>query len=250
MRPLTGLRVLLTRPAEQAATWAAVFEAAGAAAIVYPTIEIAPPPSCAQLDQAIARLASYDWLVLTSAAAARFVCSRLPASLDPASLARPRVAAVGPESARPLRERGFAIAILPEDHRQEGLIDALAGLPPGTRVLFPQAVGGREDLGAALAARGCIVDVVPASQTLARGDLPAPPPFDVAVFASPSALRAFVQARGRGPLERAQVAVVGPTTSAAAAQLGLKALVAAQPTPEALVRVIADACARATTGAS
>jgi uroporphyrinogen III methyltransferase/synthase len=236
---LAGLRVLLTRPAENSAAWREAFAAAGATVIVHPTVEVVPPPSWEALDEAFGRLGDYDWLVFTSAAAARFSLARLP--VPPRSLARPRVAAVGAETARVIEEHGLVVALIPEVQRQEGLVDALGDLRPGTRVLFPQAIGGREGLRDALLARGCIVDVVPASQTIARRDLPAPPPFDVATFASPSALRAFVAAHGLAPLQRAAVAVIGPTTGAAASALGLEPLVAPRPSADALIRTLADA---------
>src|SRR2546430_792507 len=79
------------------------------------------------------------------------------------------------------------------DQREAGLSGARGGglgpLAPGPGVLSPRAGGGGEELRKALPARGCIVAVVPASQTAPRRDLPPPPPFDVATFASPSALR-------------------------------------------------------------
>jgi uroporphyrinogen-III synthase len=236
--PLAGLRILVTRPAEHSAGWSDALAAAGAVVISYPTVEITAPPSWEPLDEALARLGEYDWLVFTSAAAARFALSRL--HVDLRSSERPRVAAVGPETARALEARGAHVALVPEDARGEGLADAFGALRPGTRVLFPQAVGGREELRNALLARGCVVDVVPASQTVPRRDLPPPPPFDVATFASPSALRAYVAARGLDELARATVAVIGPTTGAAAVALGLSPAIAAAPTPEALVRAIAE----------
>jgi uroporphyrinogen-III synthase len=243
--PLAGLRVLVTRPLEHSAAWNQAFALAGATVIPYPTVEVVPPGSWQPLDEAVARLTEYDWLVFTSAAAARFTLGRLPAGLVLRALPRPRVAAVGRETARVLEEQGAAVALVPEDERQDGLAAALGdaiGRPaPGTRVLFPQAVGGREELRNALLARGCIVDVVPASQTVPRRDLPPPPPFDVATFASPSALRAFVALRGLDGLRATTVAVIGPTTAAAATALGLAPLVAAAPSADALIAAIAEA---------
>jgi uroporphyrinogen III methyltransferase/synthase len=239
--PLAGLRVLLTRPAEQAPPWAAALEAAGASVLRHPTIEVHPPPSWEPLDEALARLGEYAWLVFTSAAAVRFTLSRLGPGRTPAALQGLRVAAVGPETARALEESGLRVARIPEGSGQggEALAATLGDLHPGTRILFPQAVGGREELRNALHRRGCTVDVVPASQTVPRRDLPPPPPFDVATFASPSALRAFVAAHGLALLENAQVAVIGPTTATAADALGLHPVVADAPTVDALIRAIA-----------
>jgi uroporphyrinogen-III synthase len=236
---LAGLRVLVTRPTEHSAGWIEAFRAAGATPISYPTIEVIPPPSWDVLDEAFAHLGDYDWLIFTSAAAARFSLSRLP--VDPRTLTRPRVAAVGAETARVLEAHNLRVAIVPEDQRQEGLTAALEDLHPGTRVLFPQALGGREGLRDALLARGCIVDVVPASQTVPRRDLPPPPPFDVATFASPSALRAFVAAQGLDRLAHTTVGVIGLTTGAAASALGLAPIVAAAPSAEALIHALASA---------
>jgi uroporphyrinogen-III synthase len=244
---LAGLRVLVTRPAEHSAGWTRAFSDAGATVLPYPTVEVVPPSSWQPLDEALARLTEYDWLVFTSAAAVRFALGRMPAQVLLRTLPRPRVAAVGRETARALEDGGATVALVPDDERQigEGLADALGRLSPGTRVLFPQAVGGREELRNALLARGCIVDVVPASQTVPRRDLPPPPPCDVVTFASPSALRAFVAARGLPALAGTTVAVIGPTTAAAASALGLAPVVAATPTAEALIKAIAGAIAAA-----
>ena len=172
---LHGCRVLLTRPVEQAEAWRRTLHAAGATVVDYPTIEVGPPPDWAPLDASLARLSDYEWLVFTSANAVRFTLQRWPAGPAPSDLRMPRVAAVGSQTAGALSDRGLEVACLPPVESQDGLIAVFGQLPPGTRVLFPQAIGGREALTAALRARGCTVDVVPASQTLpARG--PARPP--------------------------------------------------------------------------
>ncbi len=60
---------------------------------------------------------------------------------------------------------------------------------------------------------------------------------DAALFFSPSAVRQFARLGLRVP--RAIVACIGPTTAAAARRGGLRApVVAAEPTPRALVAVV------------
>jgi len=232
--PLAPWRVLVTRPQEQAAPFADALAAAGATPIVYPTIELGPPPSWQPLDDALARRAEYGWVIFTSPSAVAFTLARAAAiGLPAAALVGARIAAVGTQTARALTERGLSVELVPgdEDQRQEGLLEALlvamAGAAPETvprpRILFPQAVGGRELLRDQLVGRGFTVDVVPVSQTIARKLAAPPPEFDVATFASPSALRAFVDAPGAtAALARAVVAVIGPTTARAAAEAGVR----------------------------
>jgi uroporphyrinogen III methyltransferase/synthase len=218
--PLAGWRILITRPAEQIAPFAGALSAAGAVAISYPTIRLAPPESWQPLDQALADSNGYDWAVFTSPSAVRFTLNRAGVS----SFKTMKLAAVGTETARALTSFGLIADVVPPDdeQRQEGLVQALAALGRGTRVLFPQTVGGRELLKDRLVGQGCRVDIVPVSRTVAVKPSAPPPPFDVATFASPSALRAFVDAWGAGALAGKIVAAIGPTTAAAAAEAHVK----------------------------
>jgi len=239
---LHDYRVLVTRPTEQGAVLADALSAAGAVPVMYPTIALGPPPSWQAFDEAFARLVTYAWVVFTSPSAVRFALQRHPALGAALADARaPRVAAVGAQTAGTLSSHGVPVALVPGEQRQEGLVAAFGALPAGTRVLFPQALGGRELLAAALAAHGVDVDVVAISQPTAL-PLPAPPPpFDAATFASPSALRAFVAARGTAPLQGKVVAVIGPTTAEAARVAGVTAqVVAPSPSVTALVQALAD----------
>jgi uroporphyrinogen III methyltransferase/synthase len=255
-RPLAAWRVLVTRPQEQAAPLAAELVQAGATPVIYPCIELAPPPSWQPLDEALARLGDYGWVIFTSPSAARVTLDRAAArGVSLASHTALRVAAVGDQTAAAVRGRGLTVDLVPgvDQQRQEGLVEGMlaalrAPVPTGagesTRarpILFPQALGGRELLRDQLAGAGYVVEVVAVSQTRSC-DLGQPPPaFDVATFASPSALRAFVEGRGRQALAGAKVAVIGPTTAAEAAALDVAVdAMPATPSIAALVQALVD----------
>jgi uroporphyrinogen III methyltransferase / synthase len=239
---LDGCRVLLTRPVDQAAPWRAAFAHEGAVVVDYPTIVVGPPPSWGPIDSALGHLSTYDWLIFTSATAVRFFADRMSVQRavieGEGAKARPQIAAVGNETAQALVARGFHVALVPDDQRQEGLVAALAGLSPGTQVLFPRALGGRDHLVTALAHAGIKVDLVPASQTKPIDALPPLPAFDVATFASPSAFTAFVDRFGPGPLATAPVVVVGETTAAAARNRGVPVTVAQAPQVQAVIDAV------------
>lgn len=240
--PLADWRVLVTRPFEQAQPLAEALRVAGAVPVLYPTITLAPPPSWEPLDSAISRLSSYEWLVFTSPSAVRFVFERAPGLTSQLNApGSPAVAAVGGETAKVLERFAVTVSVVPSDQRQEGLVTALLARAAGKRILFPQALGGRELLRDQLVKAGSVVDVVPVSQTVPLPlDVP-PPPFDVATFASPSALNAFVARLTVAALRDKVVAVIGPTTRDAAIAAGLTvAVVASAPSSAALVAALCD----------
>jgi len=237
---LAGLRVLLTRPeGEGADEWAAAFVQVGAVPIAYPTVAIRPPESWRPVDESVANLDAYDWMVFTSQTAVGFFARRLPNGLLPSDL-RAEIAAVGQNTAQAVERKGGKVALVPADNRQEGLVQALRDLPAGTRVLLPLAAGARGLLAQSLRAIGCTVDVVTVYRTEPKRDLPAPPEFDVAVFASPSALKAFVDHLGPSALADKTVAVIGHTTATEAETNGLRAVVADKPGVDALVLAISQ----------
>ena len=105
MSALRGKRIVVTRATDQAEGLGRALEVAGAHVILCPTIEVAPPVSYADLDAALARLADYRWLALTSSPGVRAVMSRMAhLGLGPGSLDPQKVAAVGSSTARTLEE--------------------------------------------------------------------------------------------------------------------------------------------------
>src|SRR5262249_46546891 len=78
--PLFGKRIVVTRDRRQAAELGDPLEALGAEVISVPTIEICEATDPCPLDNAIARLDSYDWLIFTSANGVRYFIDRLDRS--------------------------------------------------------------------------------------------------------------------------------------------------------------------------
>jgi uroporphyrinogen-III synthase len=187
------MRVIVTRPREQAGPLVERLETLGHDVVECPLIEI-ERTSDEPVDAA-----GYDWLIVTSPNGADEIVRR--------GRNLPRVAAVGPGTAERLREHGIEPAFVPRVSSQDGL---LAEFPrPAGRVLFAAAEGSRRGPIEALDA-----DFVPLYRT--RLLTPEPPDGDVVVLASGSAARAYAAIGGDAP-----AVTVGPQTSRVAESAGL-----------------------------
>jgi uroporphyrinogen III methyltransferase/synthase len=215
--PLAGVTVVVTRARAQASELAARLRTLGARALETPAIRIAPT------SDALPSLAGFDLICLTSANGVEQLFERLAArGEDARALAGARVAAIGPGTARALREHGVIADIVPERFVAEGLIDALAEVAV-SRVLIARAAGARDVLPDALAARGAQVEVVSLYETLAEPIDPALAPelarADYLTFTSSSTVRFFLASAQPGADTR--IASIGPVTSATLREHGL-----------------------------
>jgi uroporphyrinogen-III synthase len=187
------VKVIVTRPRDQAGPLVARLEALGHEVVECPLIEIVRTS-----DEPI-DADGYDWVVITSPNGADEIARR--------GRNLPKLAAVGPGTAERLREHGLEPSFVPRTSSQDGL---LVEFPrPAGRVLFAAAENSRrgpiEELGA---------DFVPLYST--RLLAPDPPDGDVVVLASGSAARAYAAVGGRAP-----VVSIGPQTSRVAESVGL-----------------------------
>ncbi|MBS5050309.1 MAG: uroporphyrinogen-III C-methyltransferase, partial [Desulfovibrionaceae bacterium] len=128
-RPLFGRTVVVTRAREQASDSAARFAALGARVIQFPTIAVKPLADHAELDAALDRLPTYDWLVFTSVNGVRFFRERLDTrNLDARALAGIKVAAIGPATAEAVRALGVRPDFVPESYVAESVAEGLLKL--------------------------------------------------------------------------------------------------------------------------
>ncbi|MDQ3566189.1 MAG: uroporphyrinogen-III synthase [Pseudomonadota bacterium] len=157
VKPLLGLRVLVTRPLHQARGLCELIEAQGGSVWVHPVIEIRDPADPAATRRRIDRLSSFDIVIFISANAAerglRLICERGK------SLQGITVIAVGPATAARLYALGVGEVTLPAQADTEGLLDLDAlRHPDKKRILIFRGADGRPLLGEILQARGACVD--------------------------------------------------------------------------------------------
>jgi uroporphyrinogen III methyltransferase/synthase len=218
-RPLAGRTVAVTRARAQASGLATRLRSLGAEVVEAPAIRIEPLPGPAPDP------ARYDLICLTSPNGARLLFERLAAAgRDARALAGARVAAIGPGTARALREHGVIADTVPERFVAESLVEALSDVPVA-RALVARAAEARDVLPDALRARGAEVDVVALYETVAEplGDaqLAAVSGADYVTFTSSSTVSYFLAAGARpGPATR--LVSIGPVTSGALRDHGLQ----------------------------
>lgn len=227
MGGLKGQRVVVTRAEGQAREFTALLREAGAEVIEYPVIEIAEPESWAAADRAIAQLESYEWLIFTSANAPRAFFART----GPGVSVRARIAAVGPATREAIEQAGQSVALMPEEHVGEGIVEAMRDYAlRGKRVLLPRAAVARDVVPEGLRELGAEVDVVEVYRNVLPRQVAAfPERVDWITFTSASTVKNLLALAGREVIAQARLASIGPQTSKAMRQHGLDPAVEAHP---------------------
>jgi uroporphyrinogen III methyltransferase / synthase len=234
-RPLFGKRILVTRAREQASALSDLLRESGAEPVEFPVIRIAPPASCAELDDALTRLSAYAWVVFTSANAVSAVSDRLTAvNRDARAFGEAKIAAIGPATADALREVGIRADFVPSQFVAEAVAEEWPEKEmTGRRVLLPRAKEAREFLPDRLREMGAAVDVLTAYETVrdseAADDIRAQlcnGEIHAVTFTSSSTVKNFVESIGREHipdiLKGVVVACIGPITADTARELGIQ----------------------------
>jgi len=141
--PLSGKTILVTRAASQSSQFVNRLLQEGATVVDLPALEIVPPSSWQELDDAIAQLASFDWLMLTSANSVEYFFDRLADREFPSGL---KLAVVGDKTAQTLEKRGLKPDFVPREFIADSLVAQFPEALEGTRILFPRVESGGRDV--------------------------------------------------------------------------------------------------------
>lgn len=251
--PLTGRRIAVTRAREQSPELAARLTALGAEVIELPLITIAKEVDRATLDDALAELGTYDWIVFTSANGVRFFFEEFRARFDDIrALGLLRFAAVGEATAAAIQERHIRVECQAKVATGEALADELiaTGSLDSAKVLVVTGNLNRDVLVKKLEEARAIVDrlqVYKTEKTELAAD-PAAADFrargaDAVLFASSSAVQSFVDqaaALKLGPgAKRPLAGSIGPQTSETMKKVGMPVdFVASNPSLDSLLEAL------------
>ncbi|HEY2591322.1 MAG TPA: uroporphyrinogen-III synthase [Steroidobacteraceae bacterium] len=233
--------VVVTRDEPRDGPLGASLRARGLEVLWWPVVRIMPPADPRPFEEALARVAEFDWIVFASKHAVEAVAS---ASQLPPGV---RIAAVGAATAAALRGHGLTAEVVPAEAHADALVAALGEhIGPGARVLFPASSRALPTLGEGLrrlGARvvqveayrneGACLDVVAARAAIDAGAVGA------VTFTSPSCVDELERALGREAFERllgeqALAVALGSTTAGALSARGIESVVASPPTLEGL----------------
>jgi len=237
--PLAGRRVVVTRAREQASALASLLAALGAETIEMPVVEMADAADGGSaLRAAVNELASFDWVVFTSANAAERVLQLVP---DARSFGGARIAVVGSATAAALSRYRLVADLVPETFVGEGLVEVFPRGPG--RVFFPRAAGARDVVENGLRKLGWDVVVADAYRTTvvqpSEDSLAAARGADAVTFTSSSTVTNYIAVAGLDAVPPI-VACIGPITARTAQEAGLRVEVVAETaTIESLVAALA-----------
>jgi uroporphyrinogen-III synthase len=169
--------IAVTRAEGQLGAARTMFEREGAAVIDLPALVLGPPDSWGPLDDALAELDQFHWIVFSSANGVEALQRRL--ARRGGSLARRppglRIAAVGRRTAAVLADLGTPADFVPPAFVADSLIEHFPVSGWGQRLLLPRVQsGGRPVLAEAFAAAGARVVEVAAYETRCPDGLPSP----------------------------------------------------------------------------
>jgi uroporphyrinogen-III synthase len=233
------MRVLITRPRTQAASFAAALHDLGIETVYFPTIDIKPVQDNTCLDTALFQLDKYDWVVLTSVNAADALIKRmmdLGVKSPPTDL---RFAVVGPRTAARLITAGVTPDFIPERYIAKAIVPGLGDLSDRW-VLLPMADIAPDTLPMAIQEAGGIAHVVTAYHTIPAdldpvGLAAIKQGVDYITFTSGSTANNFyslVHSAGLNPLQLPgdpKIVCIGPKTGKAASELGFEVNIVADP---------------------
>jgi uroporphyrinogen-III synthase len=259
-KALSGRRIVVTRPRDQAVEWRLKLESLGASVIELPLIQVKKEVNLDTLAEVLGGFGSYEWVIFTSINGVKYFFEEFRRVHDDIrAFGLARIAVVGEATAAAVRDLHLRVELQPKKASGEELAKELIARESmdSAKVLVVTGNLNREILVQKLEEARAIVDCLPVYKT-EETDLATDPVAgdfrthgaDAIFFASPSAVQSFfdqapalkLAAKARRPLAGS----IGSTTTATMKQLGLPVdFEATQPNLDSLVESLIPKLSRA-----
>jgi len=246
-KPMFGHRVLVTREHSEGFE---PLEELGAEIIEFPTIEIVPPENYAELDKAIDKIETYNWMIFTSSNGVEYFMKRfIEKDKDIRELKGIKICAIGTKTEAEINKYGIKVDLVPEEFNAEGLIKAFTPPNPpltkggseggldfkplkGIRFLLPRAEKAREIFPEKVRELGGEIDV-PVTYRAIKPEIHGKRlkrflkegRISIATFTSAATFNNFREIIGEDAdelLKDVAIAVIGPVTKNVIEKAGLK----------------------------
>lgn len=230
-RPLFGRRIVVTRTRKQAGALSSGLRRLGADVLELPVIRIEPPKDLLEFGRLVQDAHCYDWIVFTSPNGVEAFFEMFYKIYDDArEIGGARIAAIGPATARRVKDFHLKVDLQPEESIAEGIVREFQkhGSVENEKILLASAEVTRDVLAPALTRMGAIVDEAFAYRTVpeaedAGGSMARfkAEGADMITFTSSSTAENFMALKLPLPAGL-KTASIGPATSKTMRDLGLR----------------------------
>ena len=251
-KPLFGKTIAVTRARAQASELVHMLRALGAQVLEVPTIAFLEPQNWYDVDDAIADIQAFDWLVLTSTNGTdRFFERLFKQGRDVRALGEIKIATIGAATSSRVREWHLNVDLEATNRASEGLLADFGTDLSGQRFLLPRPEKSRDVLANGLRDRGGEVREVVVYKTVMPECLPEEflqllekEAIDLIAFTSSSTVLNLVSLlkKARQNWKYLPAACIGPITAQTAVAQGFDVVVALDETSvsiSGLVKAIA-----------
>lgn len=248
-RPLSGKKVIVTRPKMSGGTLISKLKELGADVIDYPCIEICEIKENSRFERALNNIESYDWLVFTSKNGVSLFFDYLrQKKKDFRVLSGLKIAAIGSQTALTLSDYGIIADFVPEIydgiHLAEGLCKITAA---HEKILLTRAQDGNNEIIDILGANGRQYEDVPIYKTIYANpgsqrieELICNNPNIYVTFTSASTVEGFVKSGDNFDLKKITGICIGNQTAKAAKKYGIKHYISDEATIESMLKKLKE----------
>ena len=227
------LAVLITRPKPQAIKLAEALHKIDFKSIIFPTLELLPPPHPEHLHQLIRNIPDFDWLIFVSPSTVQFFLDAYQyLTVKDLDFAHLKVAAIGQGTAKELEKAGFQKVLFPKIANSPHLLKVAALQEINAqKILIFAGIDGNDLLAKTLRQRGAQVTMAYTHQSTCphyqKVDLTWQPG-DISITISTSLamlqnLRTILEQCAYLELLKKPLLVISPTMLIAARELGFTA---------------------------